>query len=210
MGYNKYEIGAKIGDVTFLGDEPTKDRRRSRFKCFCGVEFIALMYQVIRGNRASCGCLRSTSQIKHGHAKGGDTTLTYGSWKSMKERCDNPNGKNYKYWGGAGVKICSRWYDFDNFIADMGERPSVLHTIDRFPNKDGDYEPGNCRWATKKEQANNQRNNVVVEFDEVKMTLGQWSDKLGIRRTVLGNRIKNMGVERALTEPLRKKRPNHT
>lgn len=90
------------------------------------------------------------------------------SWQAMKARCYNPNNNRFKYYGGQGVRVCERWRtSFANFIADMGPRPSLRHTIDRYPETDGDYEPGNCRWATHKEQANNQRRgNQYVRFVE--------------------------------------------
>ena len=87
----------------------------------------------------------------------GDRTPTYVSWYNMKSRCNNPNANDYKYWGGRGISVCLRWESFANFLDDMGERPEGL-TLDRVDN-DGDYEPGNCRWATWKEQRANRRTN---------------------------------------------------
>ena len=95
------------------------------------------------------------NRIKHGMCK----TATYKAWQHLIDRCKNPNDKKYKYYGGRGIKICERWLSenngFVNFFADMGEKPKGL-TLERMDN-DGNYEPGNCKWATYKEQNNNQR-----------------------------------------------------
>jgi hypothetical protein len=91
----------------------------------------------------------------HGHASNG-CSPTYHSWTAMKKRCRDPNNKDWKIYGGRGISYCERWERFDNFLADMGERPEGT-SLDRFPDKNGNYEPGNCRWATDLEQARNRR-----------------------------------------------------
>lgn len=97
------------------------------------------------------------SKRLHGHARG-KCTPTYESWSAMKSRCNNPNHDSWKNYGGRGITVCDRWlHSFENFLADMGERPEGK-TLDRFPNRDGNYEPSNCRWATVAEQNANRRN----------------------------------------------------
>src|SRR5580658_3952753 len=79
----------------------------------------------------------------------------YSNWEHMNQRCNNKHHKHFKYYGGRGIKICARWKSFVNFLTDMGPKPTSLHTLDRFPDPAGDYKPSNCRWATRKEQAQN-------------------------------------------------------
>ncbi len=98
----------------------------------------------------------SNPSYKHGHRpKYSKPSPTYISWRNMRQRCQNPNHPDYEDYGGRGIKVCKRWKDFVNFLTDMGERPEGL-TLDRI-NNDGNYEPDNCRWATLKQQAQNQR-----------------------------------------------------
>jgi AraC-like DNA-binding protein len=111
----------------------------------------------------------------------------------MKDRCLNEKNSAYPDYGGRGIKVCDRWLNsFDNFLEDMGPRPTLRHTLDREDN-DGSYEPGNCRWATKKEQANNNRRNVVVEFQGQKMTATQLAEKFGFSPITVLYRI-NSGL----------------
>jgi hypothetical protein len=103
---------------------------------------------------------------RHGHCvviQLGDLRQTetpeYRAWLNMRQRCNNPNANNYKHWGGRGIRVCDRWNEsFENFLADMGPRPTTVHSLDRI-DVDGDYEPDNCRWALPKEQATNKRAN---------------------------------------------------
>ena len=120
----------------------------------------------------------------------------------MKQRVLNPNNNRYSDYGGAGVKLHEPWKQFENFLADMGERP-VGKSLDRYPDPSGDYKPSNCRWATPKEQANNTRSNHVLTVDGVSKTMSQWSDELGMKIDTLSQRIaRGWSTERALTQPI--------
>ena len=118
--------------------------------CSCGTQVLATAGDFKSGHSKSCGCLQRTHGMSH--------SRTYRSWEAMIQRATNPK-PNYKYWNGRGITVCERWKKFENFLADMGERPAGK-SIDRV-NNDGNYEPGNCRWATQREQRLNSRRKLV-------------------------------------------------
>lgn len=126
---------------------------------------------------------------------------TYLSWKSMRRRCENPKDSAYHDYGGRGIKVCERWATFEHFLADMGECPNNLE-IERI-NNNGNYKPGNCKWATRKEQANNKRSNTLLVYNGKSQTIAQWADELGIIYETLCSRIyrSKWSIEKALTTP---------
>jgi len=122
--------------------------------CDCGNSKKVLGTNLKRGTSFSCGCLRSELLRRSKQTHGMTLTSEFNIWNGMRKRCLNKNNKDYKNYGGRGIKVCDRWLNsFENFYVDMGGRPSAKHSIDRI-NNDGDYEPSNCRWATAKEQQN--------------------------------------------------------
>ncbi len=146
--------------------------------------------------------------LKHGHAFRGGLTPEYRSWKRIIVRCENKNTKDFPDYGGRGIKVCDRWrHSFENFLADMGLKPSPRHSIDRIDNN-GHYQPDNCRWATPKEQSRNARRNHLVTFQGQTLCVSELAEKTGIRYHTLRSRIRlGWTVERAISEPVH---PRHS
>lgn len=138
------------------------------------------------------------ASTKHGQSR----TRTYNIWALMLQRCTNPKAANFVSYGGSGVAVCKRWYDFANFFADMGHPPSPQHTLDRKDLK-GDYTPENCHWADVETQQNNRSNNVFIEAFGERLTVAQWARKTGLTKDQIAHRVFQMGMppEQALTAP---------
>lgn len=149
------------------------------------------------GATTSCGCIHSEMvcaknelNAKHGHAKNGTTTPEYKAWQAMLNRCYRVKDARYKWYGAKGVIVCDRWRNsFEAFIEDIGLRPSKLHSLDRFPNPAGNYEPGNVRWATSKEQGRNLRDTVRYAFHDENLTIGEISERTGVPQQRIYQRI---------------------
>lgn len=156
-------------------------------KCDCGKKSVVYRGSLRNGDTESCGCLFRLMISKNNTTHGKARTLIYKVWVSMKGRCLNLNDKDYKHYGGRGITICDRWMDFELFYKDMGDPPSRM-TLERI-NTNGNYEPGNCKWATQREQANNKRNNVILSYRGTNLTISQWARRLGIRKDTLRYRI---------------------
>lgn len=136
---------------------------------------------------------RRNFRVTNGASVGGRASPEYKVWSSMKNRCHNPNDQHFSHYGGRGIKVCDRWRgSFQNFIGDMGSRPSTGHSVEREDNN-GNYEPGNCRWATQAEQNANRRDSVRIKHNGEELCLEHWARRLGIDRMTLRYRARRLG-----------------
>lgn len=178
--------------------------RKWACRCDCGTISNVLTRDLLSGNTTSCGCyireLHANRMRTHGLAH----TPTYNTWASMLARCNNPKSDKYNYYGGRGIKVCERWQHFALFLQDMGERPSKGYSLDRLDNN-GDYEPENCRWASKRTQSRNRNSNIVVEYQGLSLCLTEWAERLDVSYETLRQRIQRYGwsVEKAFNDPVR-------
>lgn len=183
-------------------------------RCQCGKEKLVRAEQLTGGGSKSCGCIGRellAERNRKGAVHGLTNSPEYNSWMAMKARCYNPTDKDFHRYGARGITVCKRWLDsFVDFLADMGPRPSLRYTIDRYPNNDGNYEPDNCRWALPREQSNNRRSNRLVIFRGRTQTLAEWCRELGLVRDSVAKRLADgWSAERALSTPIRQKRKRH-
>jgi hypothetical protein len=146
--------GKTFGHWHVLDRSNRTDYVRWRCRCRCGRVLHVRAAHLMGGRSSNCGCARKPSTLRHGHAQA-KKSRTYITWKSMRQRCLNAKSTSYERYGAVGITICDRWSLFENFLADMGDRP-VGHSLDRV-NPYGNYEPGNCRWATPHQQRVNRR-----------------------------------------------------
>lgn len=183
----------QFGDWLVLRLHPVKTARtRWVCRCQCGTERPVVAQTLKNGASTNCGCRTGKPVERHGHASGkAGSSSEYRVWIGMIQRCTNPNASHFDRYGGRGILVCDRWRtSFADFLADVGRRPSLSHTLDRHPNPDGNYEPGNVRWATKKEQGNNRVNNRLLTHDGVALTVSQWADRLGWAVDLIRGRLK--------------------
>lgn len=181
-----------------------------RCRCDCGVYKSVIGSSLKSGNTKSCGCYsidnRKYFNLKHGCAVGSKPTAEYRTWAGIIQRCTNRHIPVYRFYGGRGITVCDRWSNsFVDFLEDVGLRPTEKHSLDRFPNQNGNYEPGNVRWATQKEQMRNRRSNRIIEYMGKKDTMVAWSEKFGLRVGLVWGRIhRGWSVEKALSTPVKR------
>lgn len=201
--------GQKFGRVTVLGFAGIDDKSITFWYCRCDCGNITKVRAggLKIGDSISCGCFNKQrlkeANTTHGHARNYNQSTTFSIWCSMLARCNNKKSNAYKDYGGRGITVCKRWESFENFLEDMGERPSKEYTLDRKENNNGYYKE-NCRWADWVVQANNRRNNRYFTLNGKTQTMSQWADELGLKRTTVFNRLKRgWPIEKALTTPIK-------
>lgn len=201
-------IGERYGRLTVVSDAASSThRRRVNVICDCGTEKAVPLDALRNGSTRSCSCLQSEAahrlkqvNTKHGLAQ----SSTYISWCQMKGRCNTPTHKQWADYGGRGIQVCDRWLSFEAFLSDMGIRPKG-RSLDRIDN-DGNYEPGNCRWATPKEQASNRRlpkhqpGMVMLTVRGDTRNIAAWARATGISKSAISHRLRlNWSAEDAVT-----------
>lgn len=187
--------------IDYIPGTATK-RPRLSCQCKCGKKVVVLSTNLARKYTKSCGCLNDETRVSANTTHGMTYTKEYDVWKSMIQRCSYEKHPFFKNYGGRGILVCDRWKTFSNFFADMGPRPAKA-TLERKKN-DGNYEPGNCCWASRSQQARNKRSNVLITFRGETKTLVEWSELTGIGAHAISARILRHGysIEDALTKPL--------
>lgn len=203
-------IGQRFGRLVVLSSAGTDGGvHKWNVQCDCGRAAKVRGGSLRRKMGArSCGCLQRqhaanmcrTNKTTHGMSG----TREHGIWKGMLARCSG----NDPLYGGRGINVCERWMKFENFIADMGPRPSSRHSVDRFPDGNGNYEPKNCRWATPKEQSENRSSVLRISIGVETLSAAEWARRVGLKPATLRRRLRaGWGPHAAVMEPCGSRRP---
>ena len=198
------EVGQKFGAWTI--HKKCADTSRVVVRCDCGrTERSVRLYDLRNGKSLMCRrCSVSASKTSHGASPYGNTSPEYNTWVHMIQRCHNPNNKDYKNYGGRGIEVCEMWREsFEAFLLMVGKRPTLTHTIERI-DSNGNYEPGNVKWATRAEQNRNTRSNVRLTIDGVTQVVSEWSrhkDCTVSEFTIYKRLAREWDAKRAVFEP---------
>lgn len=187
----------------FTGME--KGRTTWECLCDCGTTKKVNGCNLRNGESMSCGCLVVDTQrsrlTTHGESKNDKQTPEYRTWSDIFGRCLNPKNRSFGNYGGRGIGICDKWRSYDEFLSDMGRRPTAKHTLDRKNNSKG-YGPDNCRWATKAQQSQNMRSNRMMTLDGKTLCVAEWAEITGIKIGVIRGRLnRGWDDEKSLTTP---------
>lgn len=186
-------------------DERQNGREHWLFQCVCGRIMSMYVHNVRRGNSRSCGCLREDTpnsgwmRVRHGESS--PPTAEWNAWAAMMSRCYILSAGNYGRYGGAGITVYESWHVYENFLDYMGRMPESGMSPDRYPNGEGDYEPGNVRWATKRQQAQNRKTNHLLTIGDRTQCLVEWIRESGIAEGTVYGRIRRGWPTERLFEP---------
>lgn len=195
---------ARLTAIRFVGRD-ARNNARWLFQCECGKEYIGTAKGVKTGDLKSCGCLRrelneKARGIAFNRSHGMTGSAEYRIWAGMLQRCTNSAYHGFDHYGGRGIKVCPEWTEFESFYADMGNRPSPKHSIERV-DVNGDYEPKNCTWTTHTGQMRNRTTTIYVQYLGRQMSLGEAAELSGVKYKNAWRRIfyRGWSVRRALT-----------
>jgi len=175
-----------IGEAVRPQDQPAKAKVLTA--CVCGSKMDTRVCHLLSGATRSCGCLnRELLSRRATHRM--TMSTEYQIWNGMYTRCTNKRRRGYKNYGGRGITVDSRWLKFENFYADMGPRPSLKHTLDRYPDNDGPYSKANCRWATKQQQTRNTRRNYLITISGRTQCMTDWAKECGVKMGTVWQRL---------------------
>lgn len=204
-------IGQRFGSLVVVGELPRRVRpsgQKARYftcVCDCGTTIECCLGQLRSGHTETCGCARRAATVArnttHGLSK--DYPAEYRTWKGMRRRCNNSGGPDAKRYHERGIRVCERWNSFAAFLDDMGPRPSAGHSIDRWPDRDGAYGPGNCRWADATEQSRNRDIVIVVDCGDEKLHVSDIAARTGIKPKTLYARLRAGWSGAMLLSPVR-------
>lgn len=196
--------------VVATSNRVQKNRPRYLCQCSCGTQLTVDHYHLLSGHTSSCGCAKIDQHTTRLRTHGQSKSSEYKSWVGMKDRCLNPNIKAFKDYGGRGITICDRWLlSFENFLSDMGPKPSPDLTLDRI-DVNGNYEPLNCRWLSKPDQNRNTRATVKLTYSGETMSTSEWAVRLCIPQTTLSRWVtkERMTLEQAIERNLNRASPS--
>jgi hypothetical protein len=188
-------LGRRFGRLTVTRRDGTNHHNFAMWACLCdcGETTRVSTGALIKGNTKSCGCLARDTTGNRARTHGMSKTPEYRVWSLMRDRCSNPNNKKFADYGGRGIAVHATWQtSFEAFFADMGKRPFPRAEIERI-NNNGNYEPGNCRWATRQEQTRNKRNNHLLTFNGRTQTIAAWAGETGIPARTIRKRVVEFG-----------------
>lgn len=193
--------GQRFGKLRVLRRATGPGRAAWICQCECGVTTKPLLENNLMTKKyVSCGCVRRERGMKqwgthetHGEARREEESPEYRTWIALRKRCQRPTAKDAPNYKGRGIGVFPEWlHSFPAFLRDVGRKPSTKHSLDRWPNNNGNYEPGNVRWATREEQGRNKRTNRMLTYKGETMTAVEWSERLGEPPYLILNRLSNL------------------